>query len=343
MLSKSHLCGVVSLAVFALLWRPSLQQTLPVCLSLPIPPTTPAIAFKNVVAFGASWMDDGHRTGGAATATAATSDPNKQFTGRASNGPTLVEFLAKNTGLFHDASAAAATGTCRPGLLNANLTNMAFSGASCDNKIFGQPDPTKAPFSVVQQVQMAIAAGLPDSATTLYVFLPATQDITGLKSQNDPVMEANVAACYQNSMLAIAAAGGKNFVLATSYPYNMAPETANSNRTVLQQEVAAVNAGLYAVPAAVKASFPTSNTWVMDMVYVVRDYVMANAQLFYGAGANIVDACSAGGTATAACQQAGPDLFLWWDGHHPTRKSHSLYAQVLYYYLSQTPFTGPLV
>ncbi|KAJ3341693.1 hypothetical protein HDU93_004327 [Gonapodya sp. JEL0774] len=220
-----------------------------------------------------------------------------------------------NTGLFHDGSAAAAGGTCRPGLLNANLTNLAFSGAACDNKIFGQPDPTKAPFSVVQQVQMAISNGLPDAATTLYLFLPATQDITGLKAMDNATTEAQVATCYQNAMMTIASMGGKNFMLATSYPYNLAPETVNANKTTLQAEVAKVNSGIYAAPSALKTAFPATNTWLVDMVYVVQTFVMGNSALFYGPASNMNTACSAGGTATAACQAGGPDTFFWWDGH----------------------------
>ncbi|KAI9353038.1 hypothetical protein DFJ73DRAFT_959331 [Zopfochytrium polystomum] len=322
---------------------------LPPCLALPIPPTTPALPFSTLVVFGASYADDGARNGAPAAAMAPALDPlgAKQFTGRNSNGPTFAEFLAGPTGLFQDASAAAAAGTCQTGLLNARLVDMAYSGATCDNKIFGKPDPTAAPFSVVQQVQMALANVLPtvDLATTLFLFLPATQDISGIIA--NPATSAAVAACYQSSIAALAAAGAKHFMLGTMYPFDMAPQNAGQSAAAIaniQSLIATFNQQLIAVPAAVKAAFPASaNVWVFDANYAVAGFLAPNAALLYGAGANVKDACSAAGTASAACQAAGTDSFLWWDVHHPTRQTHNYFAELMFYYLSGQPVTGAIV
>ncbi|KAI8806159.1 hypothetical protein BJ742DRAFT_371047 [Cladochytrium replicatum] len=323
----------------------------PACFSLPLNSNAaPKVSFANVVVFGASWADDGSTHNGPKANTAVKTNPKgaNQFGGRASNGPTFAEFLTGKTGLFEDASADAKSGKCQAGLLNAKLIDLALSGASCDNTIFGKKAPTRSPFSVVQQVSSAISDVVPDldPETTLYVFLPATQDITFQNTKNDPKIGNQVAACYQNSMNQLAQAGAKHFMLANMYSYFLSPETQGlsaKTRNVLKSEVATLNTALAKVPAAFKKANPTTNTWAVNMTFLITDFLMKNAQEFYGADAEVVEACSKGGKAVGDCADVGADQFFWWDGHHPTRRTHDLFAQLMFNRLSKNPDTGKLV
>ncbi|KAJ3192982.1 hypothetical protein HK101_005631 [Irineochytrium annulatum] len=311
----------------------------------------PLVRFTDIVVFGASYIDDGHRNNAPLPSQALVIDPqgNVQFTGRNSNGPTFAERLAGTNG--SPPLNPNGPGGCVGPLLNATLHNMAFSGAACDNTIFGQPMPAaNQPQSVVQQVASTLAAGLVTALnpqTTLYLFLPATQDISGQGAKNNATVSQLVALCYQNQMAALAQAGAKNFLLGTMYPNDQAPENqqqAPATIANIQAEIATMNTALATVPATFKTYVPNANVWMFDTQYTVKTYLWANAPYFYGVPLATIQnaACSAGGTAVGACRGAA-DTFFWWDGHHPTRQTHGYFAQVMYILLSVPPAGGALV
>ncbi|KAJ3333246.1 hypothetical protein HDU76_010066 [Blyttiomyces sp. JEL0837] len=311
--------------------------------------STTQVAFTDIVTFGASYMDSSSRNDmppKVSAAMAATMNGLTQASGRASNGPTFVEYLAGDAGAFANFSNFA-PGGCVGGLLNAKLHDLAISGATCDYTIFGKPANTQ-PLSVVQQVSNALTSGLLSTlnpATTLFIMLPATADMASQPgTTQDPAIAAALSGCYQNVITTlITQLGAKHFVLGNMYPFDLAPQNAASTPQQLQlikSRVQSLNLLLSQVPSLIKSQFATANIWKFDAEYAVRNYLIPFASFFYGPNANVVAGCNAN---LAACTVAGPDSYLFWDVHHPTRATHRYFAQIIYMTLTMTPSTGPVV
>ncbi|KAJ3201120.1 hypothetical protein HDU82_008353 [Entophlyctis luteolus] len=299
--------------------------------------------FTNLVSFGASYLDSGSHNAGTfiPPTTELLNNPAglNQAGTRSSNGPTFPEVLAAGDSL--QANYLSSVGGCTGNLLHATLTDAAYSGAACDTTIFGGAVPTQAPFDVVQQVDTILAAGSINSST-LYLFMAATQDISGIVASGNPTSTAQlVANCFSTQMGRLAAAGATNFLLAGIYPFDLAPQNAGQTAAAkmnIATQVSTLNQLMSVIPSSMVAAHPGTQTWFMDTNAFYLNNLIASPTKFYGSAGNVTAMCSANAQAAGACAN-NADAFLWWDVHHPTRQTHKYIAQYMFSLLTQAATT----
>ncbi|KAJ3140394.1 hypothetical protein HK100_009944 [Physocladia obscura] len=305
----------------------------------------PVQSFTSLVSFGASYLDSGSHTPSSFvppnTALVVDQTGVAQAGTRNSNGPTFPEVLA--AGDLLQAGYLSAVGGCTGNLLGgASLNDAAYSGAACDTTIFGGTIPTEAPFDVIQQVDSALATSLINSST-LFLFMAATQDISGIVASDTPAATAQqVANCFQTQINRLAAAGAIHFLLAGIYSFDKAPQNAAltaTAKTNIATQVSTLNQLLSAVPANIATTNPASQTWFLDTNALYLNKLIGARTTFYGTTGDVTDMCSTNEKATGNCAN-NPDSFLWWDVHHPTRQTHKYLAQAMFSLLTAPGTTG---
>jgi len=272
----------------------------------------PAPRFTATVVFGAS-LDD---TGNVCNLSPASCPSAPYFNGRVSNGPLWVELLAANYGTTVTPSRTGGT-------------NYAYSAART-GPIAGT---TQGVPSMTQQVEEYLAKSTTSSrAKVLFVLNVATvgNDINDALTQSftNPQAPATIlGGAVLNTMNMIGrlyANGAQNILLVNSVNIGQTPlvraqgAAASAGATQLSTQF---NAGLNGQLAALRASMPLLNLYVLD-AGALHAAVIANPT---GLGfANSTLPCL---TLAPSAVCSTPDSFFFWDGFHPTAAAGRLVFQ----------------
>jgi outer membrane lipase/esterase len=272
--------------------------------SAPAPRTPSAYYF-----FGDSLTDNGNTF-------ALTGSPGAPYyQGRVSNGLTYAEYLAPGL-------AAAATISATPG--PARL-NFAFAGATAT--------PGSAVPNLAQQVAMYQARGITARSDGLYVLLAGANDLLNTvanpATQNGPALTAagsNAAAAVTSAVQSLASLGAKNILV-----LNL-PDISKTPRFVTGSGAPAaplIQGGAYSFNNDIKArlaalSVGDAKVTLFDLNSTLAT-ILANPQRFGFSitNRNYVDILASGGNPGDAGQ------YVFWDGIHPTTKTHAILAQAL--------------
>lgn len=253
--------------------------------------------------FGDSLTDSGN------TFALTGSPPAPYFQGRVSNGPTYAEYVAPGL-------ANAATTASTPARLN-----FAYAGA------------TAAPGSAVPhlgaQIAMFQARGVTAGADDLFVILAGANDVLNTvanpATQNGPAARAagaGAAAAVTSAVNTLTAAGARNIVV-----LNL-PDISRTARFITGTGAPAASLaqdGSYSFNEEIKARLSaTTNVTLVDL-----------GALFSG----IIDKAATFGLTNVRQEylgilQAGGNPgdvggYLFWDGIHPTTKTHAILATAL--------------
>jgi len=264
--------------------------------------------FSNYYFFGDSLTDSGN------TFALTGSPPAPYFAGRVSNGITYAEYLAPGL-------AAAATTSA-----NAAKLNFAFAGATATA---GSAVPNLA-----QQVAMYQVRGITANANGLYVLLAGANDLLNAvqipANQNATAMTATGVAAstaVSSAVQSLATLGAKNILV-----LNL-PDISKTPRFTTGSGVSAaslIQAGSYAFNGDIKnriaglSGLSGVNVTVFDLGAIFQA-IVNNPQTFGFSIANQdpIDILGAGGN------PGDVSRYVFWDGIHPTTKTHALFAQVL--------------
>lgn len=264
--------------------------------------------FSSYYFFGDSLTDSGNTF-------ALTGSPGAPYyQGRVSNGPTYAEYLA-------------------PGLLNAVTTsanaarlNFAFAGATA---AAGSAVP-----SLAQQVAMYQARGITAKADGLYVLLAGANDLLNTVSnpatQNGPALTnsgVGGSTAVTSAVQSLAGLGAKNILVLNLPDISKTPRFTTGSGA---PAASLVQAGSYAFNNDIKGRLAALNlgsdvkVTLFDLTSTLQT-ILANPQRFGFSITNqdYVDILAAGGNPGDAGQ------YVFWDGIHPTTKTHAVLAQVL--------------
>jgi outer membrane lipase/esterase len=264
--------------------------------------------FSSYYFFGDSLTDSGNTF-------ALTGSPGAPYyQGRVSNGPTYAEYLAPGL-------VAAVTASSNPARLN-----FAFAGATAT---VGSAVP-----NLQQQVAMYQARGITARSDSLYVLLAGANDLLNAVSvpanQNATAMTntgVNGSAAVATAVKSLATLGAKNILV-----LNL-PDISKTPRFVTGTGAPAaslIQNGSYAFNNDIKGRLLAAgigadvNLTVVDLGSILQT-ILANPQRFGFSITNqdYVDILLAGGNPGDAGQ------YVFWDGIHPTTKTHALLAQVI--------------
>jgi outer membrane lipase/esterase len=264
--------------------------------------------FATYYFFGDSLTDNGNTF-------ALTGQPPAPYVGgRFSNGPTYAEILAP--GLVVASTSPSVT----------SRMNFAFAGATAA--------PGSAVPNLATQIALYQSRGISANPNGLYVVLAGANDILNTISnpatQNAPgVTNAGVGAstAVGSAVQSLANLGAKNILV-----LNL-PDISKTPRFVTGTGAPAASlaqTGSYAFNNDIKGRIAglglaaDVNVTVFDLGAIFQG-ILANPQHFGFSIANqdYVDILSAGGNPGDAGQ------YIFWDGIHPTTKTHALFAQVL--------------
>lgn len=277
--------------------------------------TVPALAqpaahnYTSYFFFGDSLTDNGN------TFALTGSPPAPYFNGRFSNGPTYAEYL--RSGLAAHATAAPSVKT--------NL-NFAFAGA------------TAAPGSAVPNLGLQLgffqARGITAAPTDLFVVLAGANDllntISNPATQNAPGVTAsaiNASTAVASSVSSLVGLGARNiFVL------NL-PDISKTARFVTGSGAPAASlaqTGSYAFNGDIKTrlaglALPAGTNLTLVDLGAIFQGILSNAARFgfTNTTQEYLGLLLAGGS------PGDVNNFVFWDGIHPTTKTHSILAQVL--------------
>jgi phospholipase/lecithinase/hemolysin len=287
--------------------------------------------YFGIVAFGTSLTDSGNAfalRGGTSTPPdyfahplLIPSAPYARGGHHFSNGPTWVEQLARSFGL---------AGSVRPAYASESLkaTNYAVSGARAYDDGHN--------VNLTEQVQTFLAdhSGVGPS-DGLYVIEMGSNDIrdaivayqTGGLPAAQGILQQAILSIAQN-IQALYTADARSFLVWLPPNPGLTPALQTLDQmspgvvqlaTLLTQ---GFNAGLSATLAQL-SQLPGISIWTLDASSLL-DSIVSNPSA-YGL-TNTSDACITPDIAPFFCQE--PDVYLYWDGIHPTRAAHAIVAAV---------------
>lgn len=264
--------------------------------------------FPTYYFFGDSLTDSGN------TFALTGSPPAPYYQGRVSNGITYAEYLAPGV-------VAAATASAN----NARM-NFAFAGATAA--------PGSAVPNLAMQVGMYQARGIAANPNGLYVLLAGANDLLNAVSvpanQNAPAMTntgVNASAAVTTAVQSLATLGAKNILVLNLPDISKTPRfvtgTGKPAASLIQTGSYAFNNDIRGRLAGVTLGADVNLT-LFDLNSTLAT-ILANPQRFGFSitDRNYVDILSAGGNPGDAGQ------YVFWDGIHPTTKTHAILAQVL--------------
>ncbi|MBI5423365.1 MAG: autotransporter domain-containing protein [Opitutae bacterium] len=264
--------------------------------------------FSNYYFFGDSLTDSGN------TFALTGSPPAPYFAGRVSNGITYAEYLAPGL-------AAAATTSS-----NAAKLNFAFAGATAAT---GSAVP-----NLSQQVAMYQARGITANANGLYVLLAGANDLLNAvqvpANQNANAMTNTAIAAstaVANAVQSLAGLGAKNILVLNLPDISKTPRfttgSGASAASLMQTASYAFNGDIKTRIAGL-SSLSGVNVTVFDLGSIFQT-IVNNPQTFGFSIANQdpIDIMTAGGN------PGDISRYVFWDGIHPTTKTHALFAAVL--------------
>jgi phospholipase/lecithinase/hemolysin len=282
-------------------------------LALLLATTASASAFDKLYIFGDSLSDVGNLS----QATFGLIPPPPYATGRLSNGPLWVDYLAQDLGLKVD------------------LTNdFAFAGASTDN-LNGLSPLFPAPFNqpgvlpgLQQQIDAFVAKPPAPDAEALFILWAGANDYLN-PDLTDPTATVTAAVTNLSQDIAkLVSVGAKN-ILVPNLPslgqlplINLDPQRAAGLNLVS----GAHNAGLAQSLTGLSSGLPSDVKLIGLDINTLFNQVVANPGQF--GLTNVTDACFAASPvlptpkpgAAPLCDK--PDEFLFWDGFHPTTVGH---------------------
>jgi phospholipase/lecithinase/hemolysin len=273
--------------------------------------------FSTMVAFGASLTDTGNVCPTPSTPGCPPVPPYAQ--GRFSNGPLWGETIAARYGSnlvpstqggWNYAYAGARTGAI-PGLTTQSSTpSMAAQVDQYLNRVSFRAEPRFLYLVDASAFGNNITAGLPliqaGTITDANLVRDAIADVVGL-------------------VLRLYAAGARHILVANAPDVGATPLAQSLGAAAAQgatQLAAGFNQNLAAQLAGVQAASPGLNIYLLDLFALSVQVTQSPAQ--FGLS-NVTQPCVVTSPTFSVCTQ--PDLYLYWDGFHPTRAAGALIAQ----------------
>lgn len=279
--------------------------------------------YKDLVVFGDSLSDPGNAYALLGTLSVPPYDliPNAPyaFSGRHfSNGPTWIEQLARRLDLRLSVGPALQ----RPGL----FSNYAVGSARVR---------TEGGYNLSDQIQLFLddRGGFVSGRSLLVLFIGAN-DVRDaiLAAQSDPSGATSQAIIRQaitamrDNLLALSASGASQFLILNVPNLARLPAVRQQGsvaQTAAMQLSIAYNTQLALALSELEATLPV-NFMTVD-VFAALERVVANPTRV--GLQDVVNSCITPDTLRGAeCTQ--PDLYLFWDGIHPTRAGHAILARV---------------
>jgi outer membrane lipase/esterase len=266
-------------------------------------------SFSSYFFFGDSLTDNGN------TFALTGSPPAPYFNGRVSNGITYAEYL--RSGL---AAASTAAPTVRTNL------NFAFAGATA---AAGSAVP-----SLAQQIGLFQARGITPASNDLFVLLAGANDV--LNAISNPATQ-NVAGVTSAAITASSAVSGAVQSLATLGARNIVvlnlPDISRTARFVTGTGAPAASLALTGSSAFNKdlagriaaLNLPTgTNVTVVSLEAIFRNILNNPARFgFTNTTQEYLGILQAGGN------PGNVNGYIFWDGIHPTTRTHAIFAQAL--------------
>jgi outer membrane lipase/esterase len=264
--------------------------------------------FSNYYFFGDSLTDSGN------TFALTGSPPAPYFQGRVSNGITFAEYLAP--GLANAVTTSA----------NAPRLNFAYAGATAST---GSAVP-----NLGQQVAQYQARGITASANGLYVLLAGANDLLNAiqvpANQSSTAMNATgvtASTAVTSAVSSLAGLGAKNILVLNLPDISKTPRfttgSGASGALFMQTGVLTYNRDIATRLAGLSVA-PDVRVTLVDLGAVFNQ-IVANPQRFGFTIANQEYV----GVLQSGANPGDVNNYIFWDGIHPTTKTHALFAQVL--------------
>ena len=295
-----------------------------------LPLSTSAKAFSSLFVYGDSLSD----TGNAFLATGEIQEipfggliPDSAYSsGRLSNGPVWVEYLADDLGM--DLSAESFLG---------GGTNFAFGGALTGP----QPTlPTSLSPSLIEQVGLFQAVE-DVSPEALFIVYGGGNDARGAAQQLLGGLDAEASATVEQGVTNVteivsflASSGARNFLIPNLPDLGLTPE-ATRGPVGLVEASTAMSTEFNTLLEQTLLSFqsdPTLNFTEIDTFEFTRSIVDSPENFGLLASFNTTDPCI---ETDSVCDD--PDEYFFYDGIHPTTVGHSEFAQVASQKLQPVP------
>jgi len=275
--------------------------------------------FTSQYTFGDSLSDDGNAY--AASGHTVNANP-PYFGGRWSNGPTFVEQLGNTL-----APAATVSGA------RGNL-DFAFGGATAVTALSAVPFP-----SLPVQLQLFQAQHAPIQSTDLFTVWMGANDILNTAAQQNPAAMApagiNAAQATANAIQSLIGLGAKNLLVLNMPDIGLTPAGLSSGGgSLLTAGSLAYNAEFDARLKAITAGAPDVNLVRIDAAALIaRIQVDYKALGFANATSGLILPASQGGG-------GDPNGYVFFDGIHPTARTHALLARIVLEALNPEPVIG---
>jgi outer membrane lipase/esterase len=275
--------------------------------------------FRTMVAFGASWTDNGN----ACNLVPASCPPSPPYaSGRYSNGPLWIDTVAARYG-------ASAT----PSRLGG--TNFAYAGARTGT-VPGVTTPAAVPSMAVQLEQYLQSVGYVSKPETLFI-------VNGIAVGNNIVDALTLSATNPNApvqvltaavtdvatmILRLYASGARHIVVLNSGNVGATPRAQALGAAAVAgatQLAAQFNGALAQQIAGLKATSPGLNVYAVDSFALTQQVVGNPASVGF---TNVTEPCfNTAVSPPTVC--ANPAQYAWWDVFHPTQATGKLISDAV--------------
>ncbi len=276
--------------------------------------------FTNQYTFGDSLSDNGN----AYLASGRTINTNPlNFGGRWSNGPTFVELLGSNL----------AIGSAAPASVKTSM-DFAFGGATAIPALSAVPFP-----SLPVQLQLFQSHAVAIQRTDLFTVWMGANDILNTASQANPAAMApagiNAAQATANAIQTLITLGAKNILVLGMPDIGLTPAGLSSGGgSLLTAGSLAYNSEFDSRLRAIAAgAADVTITRIDAAALIARIQIDFKALGFANATSGIILPASAGGG-------GDPSGYAFFDGIHPSAKTHQLLANVVTEALNPEPVVG---
>ncbi len=267
-------------------------------------------SFSSYFFFGDSLTDNGNLFA------ATGSPPAPYFQGRVSNGPTYAEYL--RPGLAANLTAAPTVRT--------NL-NFAFAGATAGTAVTSPPN-------IAMQIGQYQLRGITAAQNDVFVLLAGANDLLNTvanpATQNGPALTAAGQATAQTvagHVQTLLALGAKNLVVVNLPNIGNTPRfltgSGSPARTIIEQGSLAFNAELRSRIAAL--TIPSNVNVTLFDLGSVFDFIRANASAY---GFSVINQEYLG-ILQAGGNPGDINGYMFFDGIHPTTRTHQILANAM--------------
>jgi len=279
--------------------------------------------FTNQYSFGDSLSDNGNAF--AAGGTLANAGPPTYFGGRWSNGPTFVEQLGNTVAL----------GSVAPTSVKSSM-DFAFGGATAVAAVSAVPFP-----ALPAQLQLFQSHGVAIQRTDLFTVWMGANDILNTAPRapaNPALMDAagiNAAQATVSGIQSLISLGAKNILVLNMPDIGLTPTGLSSGAgAFLTRGSFAYNAEFDARLASIAAGAADVNLVRIDAAALIaRIQIDYKALGFANATSGLIQPASAGGG-------GDPNGYAFFDGIHPSARTHALLARIVLEALNPEPVVG---